>query len=137
MTGIFTGRWKLVAAVAVTAALFAPLLVVGGTAFARSGGAAGSQYQYGPSAAQYQYKITICHFTRSRKHPAHTISISAAAWKAHVRHGDHMGPCTANETALGENVHGQSGAKHGKSGEQHGQNGQNGQNGKHDNGDDH
>jgi hypothetical protein len=96
------GRWKPVAAVGVTAALCMPLLILGGPAFAKTGAAA-SQYQYS-SSSQYQYRkhhrqIMICHLTRSRKHPAHAIWVSAAASNAHLRHGDHLGPCTGSETA--------------------------------------
>ena len=120
--------WKPAAVVALTAALFTPLLILGGPAFARTGAAA-SQYEYS-SASQYQYRISICHLTRSRKHPGHTITISARAWRAHQRHGDHLGPCTGTETVRPKK-HGkseehngstttQSGTSHGKSGEQHG-----------------
>ena len=107
------GSWKAAAAVALTAALFTPLLVFGGTAFARTGSAA-SEYEYS-SASQYQYRMVICHVTHSRKHPAHTITISSRAWHAHRRHGDHLGPCTGTETAPAK--------QHGKSGEHHGQSG--------------
>ena len=114
------GSWKAAAAVALTAALFTPLLVFGGTAFARTGSAA-SEYEYS-SASQYQYRMVICHVTHSRKHPAHTITISSRAWHAHRRHGDHLGPCTGTETAPAKQ-HGKSGEHHGESGEHHGQSG--------------
>jgi hypothetical protein len=58
------------------------------------------------SAAQDQYgkkKITICHHTKSKKHPWVTIRIASTAWKAHKRHGDLMGPCS---TALKHKKHG-------------------------------
>jgi hypothetical protein len=126
-------RWKPLAAVAVTAALVTPLLVLGGPAFARTGAAA-SQYQYGSSDGQYgspdgqngsghAQKITICHLTHSKKHPGHTISISQRAWKGHSRHGDHLGPCTGTEQPLAKQ-HGKSGEAHGKSGETHGKSGE-------------
>jgi len=127
-------RWKPVAATAVTAALFIPLLILGGPAFARTGAAA-SQYQYS-SSSQYQYKITICHLTRSRKHPGHTISIAAAAWKAHWRHGDHLGPCTGTEIRRPKHHgHGGSDAAQGQdtSGD-HGKSGEHANNGEHGNG---
>ncbi len=100
--------WKILAGVAVTAALLVPLLVLGGPAFAQSASS---------SSAQYQYQITICHFTHSAKHPAHTIMISSAAWPAHQRHGDHLGACTPADTAAKTVTHGHSsGSNHGKSG---------------------
>jgi hypothetical protein len=46
-----------------------------------------------PSAAQYQYKVTICHRTKSKKKPFHTITVAAAAVPAHLKHGDTLGPC--------------------------------------------
>jgi hypothetical protein len=50
-----------------------------------------------PSAAQYQYgqKVTICHHTHSKKHPTVTITVSTSALKAHMRHGDTIGPCSS------------------------------------------
>ena len=84
---------RLLAGSAVTVALLVPLAVFGGSAFARS--TASGQ----PSSAQYQYRVTICHITGSKKHPAHTITVSSAAVAAHLRHGDHLGPCTGTETA--------------------------------------
>ena len=38
-------------------------------------------------------KITICHFPPGNPSNAHTISISANAWQAHLDHGDHVGEC--------------------------------------------
>ena len=87
---------KLLAAAAVSAVLFVPLAVFGGPALARSASAA-SEYQYSGSA-QYQYRVQICHLTGSKKHPAHTITVSSAAVAAHLRHGDHLGACTGSET---------------------------------------
>ena len=43
-----------------------------------------------PAAAQYQYgktKVTLCH--KGKK----TITVGAPAQKAHLRHGDKLGPC--------------------------------------------
>src|SRR5436305_2203943 len=83
---------RLLAGSAVTVALLVPLAVFGGPAFARSA----SGHQSG--SAQYQYRVTICHITGSKKHPAHTITVSSAAVAAHLRHGDHLGACTGTET---------------------------------------
>ena len=84
-------RAKLLGGTVVTAALLVPLAVFGGSALAHSAAA-------GPSAAQYQYRVQICHLTGSKKHPFHTITVSSAAVAAHVRHGDHAGACTGSET---------------------------------------
>ena len=120
MKKLFDTHWKPGAAVAVTAALFLPLLVLGGPAFARVGSAA-SEYA---SSSQYQYRIVICHLTHSRKHPGHTIRVSVHAWKGHKRHGDHLGACTGAETLAPKHGHGQGhsdlGKQHGKSAEHHG-----------------
>ena len=87
-----TQRVRLATAAVVTGALLVPLAVFTGAGFAKS-----------PSAAQYQYKITICHHTHSKKHPTVTISISNKAWKAHQRHGDTMGACAAAASAKHNN----------------------------------
>ena len=79
---------RVAATAIVSAGLLVPLAVFGGTGFAQIG-----------SPAQVQYKITICHHTHSKKHPTHTITISAKAWKAHQRHGDTLGPCAAATSA--------------------------------------
>jgi hypothetical protein len=48
----------------------------------------------GPAAAsQYERKVTICHRTHSKKKPFRTIRVSENAVPAHLRHGDHLGPC--------------------------------------------
>jgi len=97
MNGDLNGkRARLLAASAVTVALLVPLAVFGGSALARSTSAA-SEYQYS-STIQYQSRVTICHLTGSKKHPGHTITISSAAVRAHLKHGDHLGACTGTET---------------------------------------
>ena len=45
------------------------------------------------AAGQYPEKVTICHRTGSQKNPAVTIRVSRNALRAHLRHGDTMGPC--------------------------------------------
>jgi hypothetical protein len=116
---------RLLAAVTVTAALFVPLAVFGGSALARSAASA-SQYQYAGSSGQYQYRVQVCHRTHSKKHPFRTITVSVRAVKAHLRHGDHVGACTGTEQVApkqhgngsGQNKgddddQGQSGVQHG------------------------
>jgi hypothetical protein len=47
-----------------------------------------AQYQYGPGGNQYgKKKVTLCH--KGKK----TITVGAPAAKAHLRHGDTLGPC--------------------------------------------
>ncbi len=87
---------RLLAGLTVTVALLVPLAVFGGPALARSTSAASA---YHSGSAQYQYRVTICHVTGSKKHRAHTITVSSAAVAAHLRHGDHLGACTGTETA--------------------------------------
>ena len=77
-----TQRYRLAGVAVISAALFVPLTVYGGTRFANSS-----------SAAEYQYKITICHHTHSKKHPTVTIRVSSSAWAAHQRHHDTLGAC--------------------------------------------
>jgi hypothetical protein len=93
---------RLLGGLAVTAALFVPLTVFGGSALARSTAAA-SEYQYSGSS---QYRVQVCHLTGSKKHPFHTITVSPNAVVAHVRHGDHAGPCTGAETVKPKHHHG-------------------------------
>src|SRR5260370_27138884 len=92
---------RLLAGLAVTAGLLVPLAVFGGPAFARSTAAA-SEYEYSGSA-QYQYRVQICHLTGSKKHPAHTITVSSAAVAPHLRPGDHRRP--RHGTRTGEKEH--------------------------------
>ena len=114
--------WKPIGVLAVTAMLIVPLLIFGGPAFARSGDAASSQYEYSSST---QYKLTICHRTHSKKHPWVQITISSKAWPAHQRHGDTTPPCAATSSAKtsehsGQAEHGSSQAEHGQSSSSHG-----------------
>jgi hypothetical protein len=114
---------RTVGAAAVTAALLVPLGVFGGPALAGSNG---------PSAAQYQYKVTLCHKTGSKKHGWHKITVANPAVKAHLKHGDFVvtptAPCPPATAATTAATSGQS-AQHGNSGN-HG----NGNNGNHGNG---
>jgi hypothetical protein len=48
------------------------------------------------AASQYEKKVTICHRTGSKKKPFHTIRVSRNALKAHLGHGDALGPCGPN-----------------------------------------
>jgi hypothetical protein len=84
-------------------------LAVVATSIALAVGLAGISFAAGnsPTAAnnpaQAQYgnpkpkpkKITICHHTKSKKHPWVTIRISVKAWKAYSKRGDILGKCTA------------------------------------------
>ena len=120
-----TQRVRLATAAVVTGALFVPLAVFTGAGLAKKS----------PSAAQYQYKITICHHTHSTKHPMVTISVSVRAWPAHQRHHDSMGACpppppptttTTATNAASPNGNGHdSGDSHGKSDENHGKSDEN------------
>jgi hypothetical protein len=75
--------------------LLVPLVTFGAPALARSGAA----------ASEYQYRVQICHLTGSKKHPAHTITVAASAVNAHLRHGDHLGPCTGTEKPRAKTHH--------------------------------
>src|SRR5436853_5257307 len=82
-------------AAAVTAAFLVPLGIFGAPALAKTASAV-SEYGHGHSgSSEYQYKVTICHRTHSKKHPFVQISVGAPAAKAHLRHGDTMGNCPA------------------------------------------
>jgi hypothetical protein len=103
---------KLIAAVATSVALLAPLAVFGGSALA--GGTS-------VSSAQYQYRVTVCHLTGSKKHPFRTIKVASSAVHAAIKGGGHVGPCTGTETRRAKNNSASSNAgqngSHGKSGE--------------------
>jgi hypothetical protein len=76
-------RFRLAAASIVSVALLVPLGIFAGTGFNQSSAA----------AAEYQYKVTVCHHTASTTNPTVTISISVNAWPAHQAHGDTLGAC--------------------------------------------
>ena len=107
-------NFRVWTAVAVSAAFFVPLGVFGAPALARSASAA-SEYQYSGSS-QYQYKVTICHRTHSKKHPFVQITVGSHAAKAHLRHGDALGTCPAPTTPAPGTKHGD----HGKGGDKGG-----------------
>jgi hypothetical protein len=73
-----------VALIASALAILAAFSALGSTAFAASS----NEYEY-----QYGKKITICHHTGSKKHPTETITVSENALRAHLAHGDTLGPC--------------------------------------------
>jgi hypothetical protein len=105
---------RFAAAAAVSVALLVPLTVYGGTGFAKSS-----------SAAQYQYKITICHHTGSKTHPTVTISVGSSAWPAHQRHHDTPGACplpvrTAAATAASSSTDDNKGNGNASNGNSHG-----------------
>ncbi len=80
-------RWglRIVLAGGVGALAFAALTSVG-AAVSPSGAPA--------ATGQYPKKVTICHKTRSKKNPFVTIRVSRNAVRAHLRHGDKIGPCS-------------------------------------------
>ena len=90
----------------VTGATLVPLVAFGGVGLAA---------QNAPSAAQYQYKVTVCHYTHSKTHPWVIINISKSALPAHLRKGDVVVPagtttCPAKvATTTTTTTHGNSG----------------------------
>ena len=82
---------------AVTALAVAAMASVG-AAVLPSGGPA--------SASQYEKKVTICHRTGSKKNPYRTIRVSRNAVKAHLRHGDAVGPCSTAVFTMCQKVKG-------------------------------
>jgi hypothetical protein len=78
---------KLTASAVVIVGLTA-LALLAGAGLASTGSSSSAAYQYGK-------KVTICHRTHSKKHPFVTITVSQHALKAHLKHGDSVGPCSA------------------------------------------
>jgi hypothetical protein len=76
----------------VGALTFAALASVG--AAVSPSGVAGAAKQYNPK------KVTICHKTHSKKNPLVTIRVSQNALKAHLKHGDTVGPCATASFTL-------------------------------------
>jgi hypothetical protein len=48
------------------------------------------------TATKSSHKVTICHYTGSKKHPFHPITVDEHALPAHTGHGDTVGPCPAS-----------------------------------------
>jgi hypothetical protein len=101
-------RTGLAFAGALTSLLVAALAAFGGIGYASSAArgvartaekvvAPKAKDAAGQSAAADQYvgKVTICHHTGSPNHPFVTITINRNALKAHLAHGDTIGPCGA------------------------------------------
>lgn len=82
-------RARVVVATSGVAVALATAGVLVGVGFAKSS----------VTAAQSQYgKVVVCHKTGSKKHPSHSITISASAVPAHLRHGDTRGACPTTTT---------------------------------------
>jgi hypothetical protein len=56
-------------------------------------------------------KVAICHRTGSKKKPFHTITVAVSAVRAHLKHGDVLGPCTV-ATVAAMKKHGKGAVKH-------------------------
>ena len=78
-------KLRLATALGLATAMLASMAVMGSTAFGKPK----------PSAAQSQFKVEVCHRTKSKKKPSHTINVSVNAVPAHLKHGDTLGPCVA------------------------------------------
>jgi len=127
----FGKRSGAIAAV-VTGATLVPLVAFGGVGLAKNAPSA-SEYQY-PGANQY--KVTMCHYTHSKKNPAVVINVSNHAVPAHLRHGDVIvaagttkAQCPAKVTTTAPTKHGNSGTN-GNHGNGNNGNGNNGKHGK-------
>ena len=77
----------------VTVGAVAGLVAAFAVAWMASVGAAISPAGVPSATSQYEKKVTICHRTGSKKNPFRTIRVSRNAVKAHLRHGDALGPC--------------------------------------------
>jgi hypothetical protein len=79
----------------VVAGLFALAVLTAVVVFAGLGSAANSSGNAAAHEYQYGHKVAICHRTHSFKHRFVTISVSQRAVRAHLAHGDLLGPCPA------------------------------------------
>jgi len=86
-----TARLRGVFAVVAALGALAALGVLAGASWSATGSSSANQYQY-------HGKVTICHHTHSKKHPFVTITVGAAAVKAHLKHGDTLGACGSKTT---------------------------------------
>jgi hypothetical protein len=75
-------------------------------------GAAVSPSATPAASEQYANKVTICHKTGSKKNPFRTIRVSRNAAKAHLRHGDSVGPCSTAAFTVCHKAKGKSKASH-------------------------
>ena len=73
--------------------VLAALSIFGSVAWAASTAPLKAKPPKGPGYGYAGKKVTICHRTGSKKKPFHTITVSANAVPAHLRHGDTLGPC--------------------------------------------
>ncbi len=89
------GGWGVRAGLVAGAAaiIFAVAASVGGAISPMGKDSASHQYQY-------DKKVTICHRTGSKKHPFVTIRVSRRAVRAHLAHGDKLGPCSRAKFAV-------------------------------------
>jgi len=118
----FGTRSGAIAAV-VTGATLVPLVAFGGVGLAKNSPSA-AEYQY-PGANQY--KVRICHYTHSKKHPWVIITVSNHALKAHMlKHGDVLatGTTCPAKAPSAPKTHGKSGTN--DQGKEHGDNGHHG-----------
>jgi hypothetical protein len=93
----------LLTVLVIAAAGFAAASIVSGKSLAdvitgTNGTTTGATTTGTTTTGQGARKVTICHLTGSKHHPAVTISVSQSAVAAHLRHGDHLGACTGTET---------------------------------------
>jgi hypothetical protein len=89
-------RNRTLLGLAVVAISFVLAVALAGLSFAAGDSPTAAK---GPAQAQYgkPKKVVICHHTKSKKKPLVSISVPATAVKAHLKHGDTLGRCTAKQ----------------------------------------